>query len=65
MYPVSTIRRHVEKFGLGVGRIYLVGGEWRKWESERVMFIHFPDLFANWYLNTALKVWVATLREDQ
>jgi len=74
VYPVSTIERRkllhyslrtVRKFGLGVGRIYLVGGgEWRKWESKGVNFIHFPDLFANWYLNTALKVWVATLHEE-
>lgn len=74
VYPVSTIKRRkllhyslrtVEKFGLGVGKIYLIGGgEWRKWESARVRLIHFPDLFANWYLNTALKVWVATLCEE-
>lgn len=73
VYPVSTREREkllhyslrtVEKFGLGVGKIYLVGGaEWRKWENDHIKLIHFPDFFNNWYLNTALKVWVATLVE--
>lgn len=74
VYPVSTRKREkllryslrtVEKFGLGVGKVYLVGGlEWRGWENSYIKLIHFPDFFDNWYLNTALKVWVATLVEE-
>lgn len=73
VYPVSSRARErllhyslrtVARFGLGVGKIYLVGGaEWRRWESEKIKLVHFPDFFGNWYLNTALKVWVATLVE--
>lgn len=74
VYPVSTREREkllyyslrtVERFGLGVGKIYLVGGgEWRRWENQHIKFLHLPDFFGNWYLNTALKVWVATLQEE-
>lgn len=74
VYPVSTCQREallhysvrtVKRFCLGAGTICLVGGkEWKTWERENIVLINFPDLFDNWYLNTALKVYVATVIED-